>query len=138
MLLDIKDPAGFNYPELGDIIVTDGHNPERRDIQFEGPPTIDMEPIDDEARKITQSYIDSGAWKKPTDNEPHGEGLIKRFMEEIAKAQSTGPISASAVGAKEFADLQEQVKALMEQNAKLLATKLDTEPGVTPAGRRGL
>src|SRR5262245_32892957 len=63
-LLEPKDPADHNYPD--EIIVSDGKgNIERRDIIFVGDPTPDMEPIDDEAKKITQGFVDSGRWRKP-------------------------------------------------------------------------
>src|SRR5262245_37316937 len=82
-LLEPKDPADWNYPD--EIIVSDGNNAQRKDIVFVGEPTPDMEPVDDEARMITQGFIDSGKWKKPTDGEVYGEGLIRQFMAEMQK-----------------------------------------------------
>lgn len=119
-LLEPKDPADHNYPELGAIVVCDGNNPGPRDIIFLGEPTADMEPIDAEAKKITQGYIDSGKWKKPEEGMDYGETLIKSFMAKMDQIQIQ-PVSVNSIDPKAFADLQDQVKALLEQNAKLQA-----------------
>ena len=115
-LLDPKDPSDHNYPD--EIIVCDGNNPQGRDIIFIGQPTADMKPIDDEAKKISQDYIDRGVWDMPEPGMDYGEGLIKKFMEKMDKIAIT-PVSAGGVDPKDFAALQVQVKALMEENAKL-------------------
>jgi len=124
-LLEPKDPGDWTEGE--DIVVCNGNNPQRRDIIFVGDPTPDMEPIDDEAKKITKEFIDSGKWKKPEFGVEYGEQLIQSFMEQIVKLQNAPvpvqPVSAG-VDAKAFADLQGQVKALAEQNAKLQAQAL--------------
>src|SRR5262245_52055330 len=68
LYLDPKDAADWNYRSDESIIVTNKFDPAfRRDIVFVGPPTPDMEPIDDEAKAISQKYIDSGAWQHPID-----------------------------------------------------------------------
>ena len=118
-LLEPKDPADCNYPD--EIIVCDGNNPQRHDIIFVGPPTPDMEPLDDEAKKITKSYIDSGQWKKPEEGEIYGENLVKEFIRQIDRLQPQPPSASGGVDAKAFSELQAQVKALVEQNAKLHA-----------------
>src|SRR5215467_7186330 len=58
--LDPKDPSDWTDRE--DVVVCDGKNPGRGDIIFLGEPTPDMEPVDDEAKKISQKFIDSGKW----------------------------------------------------------------------------
>jgi hypothetical protein len=121
-LLDPKDAADHNYPELGEIIVCDGNNPEPRDIVFLGEPTPDMEPIDAEAKKISQRFIDSGKWTKKEEGLDFGESLIKNFMAKMD--QLVQPIS-SGVDPQAFATMQEQMKVLMEQNAKLQSQLLD-------------
>jgi hypothetical protein len=116
-LLDPKDPQDQNYP--GDIIVCDGNNPQPKDIIFFGEPTNDMEPIDAEAKKITKAFLDSGKWTKKEEGLDFGETLIKNFMAKMEQIQFQ-PVSAGGIDPKAFADLQVQVKALMEQNAKLM------------------
>jgi hypothetical protein len=80
-----------------------------------------MEPLDDEAKKITKGYVDSGQWKKPEEGEIYGENLVKEFIRQIDRLQPQPPSAPGGVDAKAFSDLQEQVKALVEQNAKLHA-----------------
>jgi len=122
--LEPKDPGDHNYP--GEIVVSNGKNAQLRDIIFLGDPTPDMEPIDDEARAISQRFIDAGKWKKPLDGEGYGEDLIKQFLTQMERMQSIPqPVSISGIDPKAFADLQDQVKALMEQNAKLQAQILE-------------
>ena len=49
--LNSEDPSSCNYP--GEIIVSTKANPAfPRDLVFIGPPTRDMEPLDDEAKKM--------------------------------------------------------------------------------------
>lgn len=116
-LLHPDDPSDCNYQD--EIIVSDGHNPQSRDIIFLGEPTPDMEPIDDEAKAITKKFIDSGKWRRKEDGEVFGEALIKEFMTQIARAQSQ-PVSMGGIDTKAFSELQQQVNALVEQNAKLM------------------
>lgn len=130
--LDPKDPSDCNRD--GDVVVTDGNNAQRGDIRFVGSPTPDMEPLDKEAEEISQKFIDSGAWTKPAEGEEYGEGLIKRFMAQIA-ALETIPrqaLSAGQVDAASFKNLQEQVKALMESNAQLQAKLAEKAPVAVP------
>lgn len=116
--LDPRDPADFNYPELGEIIVSDGNNPQPRDIVFLGDPTPDMEPVDDDARAVTKKFVESGRWTKKEEGLDFGESLIKNFMAKMDQV-AMQPVSANSIDPKVFADLQQQVKTLMEQNAKL-------------------
>lgn len=118
-LLNPDDPSDYNYPD--EIIVCNGSNPQGRDIIFIGDPTPDMEPLDAEAKAITKKFIDSGRWQRQTEGEVFGEALIKQFMAEIAKASIGQAVAVPSIDAKAFADLQSQVKELMEQNAKLQA-----------------
>lgn len=69
--LDPADPSDHNYPaqpsrgEEGSIIVTDKANKQYpRDIVFVGPPTMEMEPLDDEATAI------SAEWEKKWSQHP--------------------------------------------------------------------
>lgn len=115
--LDPKDPADWKG-ELG--VVSNGNNPGMRDIIFVGDPTADMEPIDDEAKQITQSFIDSGKWKRPEEGLDYGESLIKTFMDKMDKmVLQPQAVAVPSIDPKAFSDLQAQVTALIEQNAKL-------------------
>lgn len=126
MLLDPKDPTVCNHD--GDCIVVQGVEPGRSEYIFVGEPTPDMEPLDDEARAITEKH--QAKWRNPIDSLPangedYGSALVRAFERQISEliksgaAQPAQPVSAGAVSAEEFAKLQEQVAALMAQNAEL-------------------
>ena len=126
LLLDPLNPGNsqqdFNYP--GEYIVCHEGKGERRDIVFFGPPTPEMEPLDDEAKAI--SAVEAKNWKhNVSPGEDYGEAMIRGFqrqMDEIfaGKAvQAAGPVSAGQVSKSDFEALQEQVAALMARNAEL-------------------
>lgn len=133
-LLDPKDPTDCN--QYGEIVVCDGHNPQRGDLIFLGDPTPDMHPLDDEAEAITQKFIDAGTWRKPEEgSEPYGEGLIKQFLAQIDRLGGIKPtpsVSASQVSPDAFASMQKQVAQLMEQNAQLMKQLIDKQEPETP------
>lgn len=125
LLLDPKDPTCCNRD--GDCIVVRG-TAGRFEFEFIGDPTPDMEPLDDEAREISASFADR--WKHPIDSLPangddYGSALIKAFerqMKDLIKlgaAQPAQPLSENSVSVEDFKALQEQVAALMAQNAEL-------------------
>lgn len=129
--LDPKDPSDCNRD--GDVIVCWEGKGERHDIVFRGPPTPDMDPLDDEARRVTAELEASGAWRKPEEGEAYGENLIKQFMAQIDRLAAKGiaptpvAVSENQVDPKAFAEMQAQIKALMEQNAQLMAQVLKAD-----------
>ena len=87
-----------------------------------------MEALDDEAREISQGYIDRGEWKHPIDalNMTYSQSVLSDFerqiatgLAELAKTRPVAMASEGTVSADEFKRLQEQVAALMNQNAEL-------------------
>src|SRR5262245_7127555 len=144
LYLDPRDPADWTDRTEGAIFVTNKFDPaHRRDIVFVGPPTPDMEPVDDEAQAISQKYIDSGAWKHPIDslNMNYSQSVLSDFERQIAgllagAVQKAGPpqnLSVGGVSQESFDRLQEQVAKLMEQNSRL-QEQLTEKPKA--AGRR--
>src|SRR5262245_6578320 len=144
LYLDPRDAADWNYRSEEAIIVSNKFDPAfRRDFVFTGPPTPDMEPLDDEAKKITQGYIDSGAWVHPIDslNMNYSQSVLSDFERQIAgllagAVQKAGPpqnLSVGGVSQESFDRLQEQVAKLMEQNSRL-QEQLTEKPKA--AGRR--
>lgn len=126
--LDPKDAADWNYKELGEIIVSDGKGALPRDIIFVGPPTPDMEPLDEDAEKV--SAAESHKWVHPIESLPgqsFSQSLLDGLQRQIAElsagqaAKPAAPISVSGIDPDAFAKLQEQVAALADQNAKLQA-----------------
>ena len=128
--LDPKNRADQNYPDQDSIIVSSRYDPSyRRDIVFVGPPTPDMEPIDEEAKEISQGFIDRGAWQHPIDalNMTYSQSILSDFERQLANllagAQKQTPavqaMSLGGVSQEAFEKLQAQVAQLMERNAQL-------------------
>ena len=122
--------ADQNYPEQDMIAVSNKFDPNfRRDYVFAGPPTPDMDPLDDEAREISQGFRDRGEWKHPIEtlDMNYSQSVLSDFERQIAqivannvpKAQPVVMASENAVSAEDFKKLQEQVAALMNRNAQL-------------------
>jgi hypothetical protein len=141
LLLDPENPGDCNYD--GECIVAHAegkHMP--RDWIFEGPPTPDMEPYDDEAQEISNRY--KSTWVNPIDSLPtHGDfsqSLIQAFEGEISRLGGRASVTAGmkmpesqSVDPGEFAKLKSMVAQLAEQNAALMA-KLNEKPAA-PARR---
>lgn len=129
LYLNPKNREDWNYPADESIIVTNKADPAyRRDILFEGPPTPDMEPLDDDARAISKRYVDSGAWKHPIEalNMTYSQSMLSEFEMQIAqhlagvaKQQPFPNVAVKGVDPSDFAKMQEQVAALMEENMRL-------------------
>lgn len=123
-LFDPNDPADHNYP--GEVIVCHEGKGQGRDYPFFGPPTPEMEPLDDEARAISDS--ERHKWVHPIESLPgqgFNDGLLASFQQQIAAlaagqaASATAPLPVSIVDPSAFAQMQEQVAALIAQNAEL-------------------
>lgn len=128
--LNPMDPADQNYP--GEIIVCHEGRGQGKDIIFVGDPTPDMEPLDNEAEAITRNR--SQAWVHPIESMPsQGEGgyytrMMDRMQEQIEILSSgqrlnavADPASVKGVNPSVIATMQEQIAALIEQNARLQA-----------------
>lgn len=126
-LLDPKQPTDWNYPD--EIIVAHaGVTNMPRDIIFEGPPTLSMEPLNEAAEKLlapimakSQHPIDS----LPAQGDPgFTEHLLAKFGQQLQEAINKAggiptPVPNTAIPADAVAQLQAQMNALMEKNAEL-------------------
>ncbi len=131
MFLEPKDPADHNYP--GEIIVAhavDGCHNLRQDYVFTGPPTQEMEPLNEEAEAITESC--RHGWIHPVDTMPANGGMttaesafMQKMMEVFEKIAS--PHAAPKVDSNEVSDLKERLARL----EALLAAP--GKPSVDPA-----
>lgn len=129
ILLDPLNPGNcqrrFNHPD-GYVVCWEGKG-DRNDIIFVGPPTPEMEPLDEEAEAI--SKVESKKWvNKPESGQDYGEAMIQAFqrqMDQIFSSGNTAPanVSAGSVSKADFEALQAQVAALMARNAELEATQ---------------
>lgn len=144
LLLNPNDSADHNFP--GEIIVAharaDGSKYHRNDIVFEGPPTPDMEPVDEEAEKISEEW--RAKWAHPIDSLPgygdYSQSLLTQFDKELTEAiRRVGGVPKGenvSVKAEDFEDLKKQVATLTKQNALLLG-KL-TQRGMKDANPGGV
>lgn len=135
MLLDPDDVTCKNRD--GDVIVSRADSVKRGDFVYEGPPTVDMEPLDDEAEEI--SKLESVNWTNPIDaipgNGDYGANLLDHLSKQLNEAILKNPVpqatSLSGVSASEFGAMKEQMAVLMKQNAELMAEREPkTEPKV--------
>lgn len=132
--LDPENPGDQNS-EDGVVVAHESgtHNP--RDILFSGEPTPDMEPLDDEAQKLSDSLRHK--WQHPIESLPgqggdYGAALIKSFEAQMATLlKQGGAVSTKGISESEFEEMKAQMKTLTEQNAALmeqLRTKPDSNP----------
>lgn len=128
LYLDPKDPNDWTDRSNEMVVVSDKFDPANpRDIVFVGPPTPNMDPIDDEAQAISDSQKKN--WIHPIEslNMTYSESRLSEFEREIAmaiagKMEANRPapnLSLGGVSEADFAKLQEQVATLMERNAQL-------------------
>lgn len=135
LYLHPEQPADWNYP--GEVVVAHaGKNHQARDYIFEGNPTPDMEPLDDEAQALSDSL--QVEWKHPIDSLPgqgYSQSLLMNFEKQLAAAMTDAQKNMSLKGISEerFEELQKQVAALVEQNAQLtkqLSDRVQPKPRV--------
>lgn len=125
LFLDPKDQADWNYRDTGDIIVCNGNNPQSRDIIFEGPPTPDMEPLDEEAQAISDKH--KASWIHPIESlsgQGYSQSLLNNFEAQLAAAiagQPAKPTVVKGVDPAEFEAVKQQLAALIARNAELEA-----------------
>lgn len=130
-LLDPNNPQDQNYRELGQIVVCHEGKGESRDIIFLGEPTPDMEPLDDEAEKISESL--RSKWEHPVDSLPANGGMNEQesaFMKAMMASFAQNAAPNTSVPQADFDALKAKVEELVAQNAALKAEK------DTPTARR--
>lgn len=111
------------YIDLDKTVCQGGGMP--GDVEFEGEPTPDMMPLDDEAKEISAGF--SEKWSQ-SDYGIGTDAVLANLGNELSKAMArgtAGPVAVSGVTDEQFNTLQQQVVMLMEQNAQLLAKVLE-------------
>jgi hypothetical protein len=119
MYLNPNESSDQNYRDNfgeGEIIVSNGDNPGPKDYIFSGPPTPDMLPLDEDAKRISASYADR--WKHPIESLPgtYSQSVLNRLESELAEA--TSKTTQNIPGMPEF--MATMAKS-QEQNAAILA-----------------
>ena len=137
LLLDVTQFADCNYRNEmtgdGEIVVCYAGKGLDKDIIFEGEPTPDLLPLDDEAKAISETFADK--WHHPIEsleaNGPsYSEQLLDRLQNEVADVRSK-TTSAQVEG---MSELLTAMTAMMKQNQDMLQliaagmTKPTTEP----------
>lgn len=119
MLLNPEDPSDHNYP--GEIIVThevEGGHPMRMDLVMFGPPTRDMEPLNEAAEAITDQH--RARWINPIETLPANGGMneqemafFKNMMAQFAGAmQPQAPVDNTSVPREQYDELKERLARL--------------------------
>jgi hypothetical protein len=121
--LDPKNESDWNYKFGSDegegIVVCYEGKGKPRDIVFVGPPTPAMEPLDDEARDISDGERPN--WKHPIEDmsdRSYSEGLLDMLQAQFAEASSR---SAPQVGpSPEMSALLASMNAMVANQTKLI------------------
>lgn len=129
-LLDPGNPRDQNRD--GEVVVCYEGKGLPQDIVFLGEPTPEMEPLDDEAKQISEGL--RAKWEHPIDTLPANGGMneqesafMQTLMKSFAQAQ---PAANTSVPKADFDALKAQVEELLAQNKAL------AEKAATPTARR--
>ena len=138
-LLDPDDPSNWNHiiirnqaggPAEGEITVCKGKG-EDYDLPFEGDPTPDMVPLDDEAKAISAKF--AGRWKHPIEtlSGSYADALLDDLQIEVAEVRA----QQSSAKIEGMTELLTAMTQMMQQNQQMLAT-LTAKPAEEAKGRR--
>lgn len=116
------------------IVCQDEKNP--RDFAFIGPPTPEMEPLDDEAEAISAKH--RAKWQHPIEGLAgtggFNEALLANFnaqVEKLMSLQPLQPVAAAPVGngptREEFEELQRQLQMVLAERAAEPETEAEEE-----------
>ena len=116
-----EDLTDWNWKydrDSGDIIVCyEGKgDPSGKDIVFKGKPTPDMEPLDDEAKAITERDVRPMLMNANQEAGGYASNVLEELSLKLAQAMTNGPDSGS------MDKLVETMNEMMKQNAQLIST----------------
>jgi hypothetical protein len=121
LYLDPKDPADWNYQSIegldGGIVVCYKGKGNSVDIIFEGEPTPEMTPLDDEARKISASFT----WANPINEFDAGMTYSEKMLIDL-QSQVANAITAPPKTDPALVETLAMMARVMEQNTQLLAS----------------
>ncbi len=132
--LDPDQPADCNYTNngMGEIIVCYEGKGEPRDIVFEGEPTPDMVPLDDEAKTISASF--ASKWKHPIESlsGSYADHLLEMLQKEVADART----KSGAAPTEGMTELLTAMTQMMKQNQEILDALLASKAIPQATARR--
>lgn len=128
--LDPDNPSDWNHihgKDNGEIIVCQPGKGQPNDLEFEGPPTPDMVPLDDEAKEISASF--AKVWKHPIESlsGSYGDELLKDMGNEMDKLRA----EQNRPQVEGMSELLAAMTTMMKQNQELiaaLATRVVEDP----------
>lgn len=127
MYLDPNDPScwtertgldirmGGNQQADGAIFIFQGERTNPRDLEFIGEVTPGMEPLDDEAKKITEATCEKYGWLKPKDERSFADTML----EKLADRSNYIDPSISAMQ-EQIRDMMQIMVKFTEQNVSLM------------------
>jgi hypothetical protein len=121
LLVDPREPSDWTQilgRDDGIVVVCFEGKGEAGDITFEGDPTPDMVPMDDEAKAISAKF--AGQWKHPIEtlNSTYSQVLVDNFQTEIVKLQAETNKPAAVEG---MTELLTAMTVMMKQNQELIS-----------------
>lgn len=118
--LNPNDPAdwtsswGSKDNADGEVIVCWVGKGTDKDIAFEGDPTPDMIPVDDEARDISATFAERWRYKPESSEISYSQALVDEFQGELADKM------AKPVEIPGLQDLVSVISVMTQQNAELI------------------
>jgi hypothetical protein len=104
----------------GMVVVSDGHNPQPKDIIFDGTVTPDMAPMDEEAEAITKSM--QSTWVNPMGEQAFpSNGFAEALIESLQKQMAEASVKQSS-DTGGLAEVLAGMTAIMKQNSDMLAS----------------
>ncbi|MGH7238461.1 MAG: hypothetical protein ACREHG_00185 [Candidatus Saccharimonadales bacterium] len=108
--------------EEGECIVCYAGAGEPSDIVFEGDPTPDMIPVDEEATIITQSFAERWSYKPDMVGIDYSQSLVDRFQIQMAE------VSGRSTKVEGLEELVSALGVMAKTNADILGRMTEMQP----------
>lgn len=131
MFIDPDDPFCINKHEGFCVVARKGKD-KPGDIIFFGPPTPDMEPLDDEA--IAETEAERPKWVNPIESLPVevGQEFGKQILEMLQKQlDQAGTIPAASLKSAANSEI-EQMKAMIAKQQEMIEKLMGAAPVALP------
>lgn len=133
--LDPDQPADWSHKhgnDIGEIIVAYSGTDDPKDIVFTGPPTPDMVPLNDEAKKISAEF--ASKWRHPIESlsGTYADELLKELDKQVAEARN----KANTVQLEGMAELLTALTEVMKQNQTIIENIVAQKPAPAVNSRR--
>lgn len=130
--LDPAQPPSLNHPngQNIEIIVCHGEPKVNGDIQFMGPPTPDMVPLDEEAIAISKD-LEAKVWQHPIESlsGTYGDHLEKKFEQQLLKMREV----ATPQPMNGMTELLTAMAQMMQQNQQIMQMLMHPQQAIDPS-----